>query len=171
MCYLIHIGVPAKHAASVRMQRVPRVDALHNPFVSAAFGASFATFGVTDGGCACNLYSSPDAPAADRDDPATSRRKYERLGWSEAKIARALAASAEASSHRHPRTGLREDVVELVSGLVQAAGEVRLLVHHYHGKFARERVGSQGTRIMSANELRNGGGSTIAEDLVYIIRP
>lgn len=169
MCYLIHIGVPAKHAGAVRTGRVPHVEAHENPSVSRAFGPSIATFSVTDGQCACNLYTSPDAPSRDRDS-ATSRRKYERLGWSEAKIARALGASEESSRLRqHPR-GLRQDVVELVSGLAATAGEVRLIVHHYHGSFAEERVEPRGTREMSAAELREGGASAVVQDMVYVIR-
>jgi hypothetical protein len=128
----------------VKTQRLPRVDALHN------------------------LYSTPEAPDADRDSERERRRKYERLGWSEAKIARALADSA--STHSPGARGLRQDVRELVAGLAAIAGEVRLLVHVYRGSFGDERVESQGTRELRASELRNGAGAEVGLDTVYVIR-
>jgi hypothetical protein len=171
MCYLIHIGVPTAHAESIESQRVPRIAPQQNASVAAAFGPSFVLFSVSDGGCACNLYSSPDAGHDAQDRKDTKRRKYERMGWSAAKITRALAASDDAHAQSGRRiAGLRDDVVAIVANLAATAGEVRLLVHHYHGMFAEERVVPRGTRHIGASELRRGDPAAISEDIVYVIR-
>jgi hypothetical protein len=170
VCYLIHIAVPASQAERVESPRVPRVESHHNPSVSAVLGSSLATFSVTDGGCACSLYSSPDGGANDRDPAESKRRKYERLGWSKAKVARALRTAEEAHSQSRHHTGIRHDVAEIIASLVETTGEVRLFVHHYHGSFAEQRVVSRGTRSMGAYELQSAAHTRIAEDTVYIIR-
>ncbi|HEY0158705.1 MAG TPA: hypothetical protein VGF28_15585 [Thermoanaerobaculia bacterium] len=174
MCYLIQFGVPARHAHAVPKGRLPRVDRQHNPSVSAAFGSSFATFCVTDGGCSCHLYSAPDREGSERDRTRTGmlRRKYERLGWSKAEIARALAASVEgrAQSNHDSPPGIRPDVAELLADLVDVAGEIRLIVHQYHGSFAEEPIPTPAACSMSAREFREAGHAAILQDTVYVIR-
>jgi hypothetical protein len=169
MCYFIHIGVPAAHAATIESPRVPRIEPHDNPSVAAAFGPSFALFGITDGGCACRLYSSPDG-WSDRDRTDTRRRKYERMGWSEAKIARALAASGEAQAQSEREPGLSADVAKLVANIATTAGEVRLIVHDYRGSFAEERVVAGEPRSVGAGELIASQYAAIREDTVYVIR-
>ena len=89
------------------------------------------------------------------------------MGWSQAKIARALGAAVQTQSDH--TSGIRKDVAELIANLAETTGEVRLFVHHYHGSFAEERVVSKGTRIMAVNELRRDGHANIVEDTVYMI--
>jgi hypothetical protein len=170
MCYLIHLGVPVRSAAAIQSNRLPHVSPARNESVSAAFGPAFALFSVSEGGCACNLYSPPKAGSDDQDRMETRRKKYERLGWSAAKIDRALADSVEARAHAEEtkRAGLREDVAIYVADLADRAGEVRLVVHFYHGSFSDEQVPSRTTRTIAAHELRRG--LPLAEDTVYIIR-
>jgi len=170
MCYLIHIGVPVAHTQSVRAQRSPRVERHSNASVERAMGSEYALFSIADGGCSCSLYSSPEAKSRRSGRNESLRKKYQRLGWAEEKIARALLASNDAlTKNQHDDgSGIRADVAEYVIRLVETAGEVRLLVHDYRGTFAEEVVTTAVGRVaMSLDELRTGGRAIIALDTVY----
>lgn len=162
VCALISLGVPLSHP--LQRQRLPRIDRIDNPAVAAAFGERFAQYSITEGQCSCDLYSRfmPEPDAGD----SKRRRKYERMGWSSAKIERALAESARPRQHDD---GLRADVAALIAGIAEAAGEVRLIVHTYRGSFAEERVRVGDHVTLSAKELRADGRHTIAEDTLYTI--
>lgn len=168
MCYLIHLGVPTRQADSVPPGRVPRIDPQRNASVSEAFGAGFAQFSVTDGGCSCSLYSEP-RDVGDR--TAEKRKKYERMGWSRAKIERALADSAGSGEQARGHGGLREDIALLVAGFAERYGEVRLLIHAYRGSFIEERVTTLGTQTIEVAHLRAGGSAELLADTLYVIRP
>lgn len=157
MCALIHLGVPRSYRLAPR--RLPRIDRIDNPSVAQAFGEPFAQFSITEGQCSCDLYGRPQ-PAPDLEG---KRRKYERMGWSSAKIERALAESRDDDS------GLREDVAALVAEIAEAAGEVRLVVHTYHGSFVEENVAVRERATMSAKDLRARGRHAIEEDTLYTI--
>ena len=156
------------HAESVQSPRAFRVAPQQNPSVNAAFGPAFVSFSVASGGCACELYSSPEArQRKDRSD--SRRRRYERMGWSDAKIQRALGDSAEARSHsRHGPPGIREDVAAFLGDLAERSGELRLIVHHYHGLFSEETVPSAGSHTVTVDELRRG--FPFLEDTLYVLR-
>lgn len=172
MCYLIHVGVPAAHAASIRTQRSPRVDRHSNPSVAEAFGSDFALYSITDGGCSCRLYASPGARSRRSRRSESLKKKYERLGWSEEKIARALASSNDAleQNHHDDGPGLGADVAGYVASLAESFGEVQLIVHEYRGSFAEEVVVPVRTVAMSAHELRAAGRFAIEVDTVHNIR-
>lgn len=171
MCYLIHFGVRDEYACDLETRRQPHVARHANASVEAAFGPGFSLFLVADGGCSCSLYSSPRSKGRERSE--TLREKYARLGWSEAKIARALEASAAAreQNRRATEAGLREDIASFLADLANDAGEVRVIVHHYHGSFAEERVTAAGSETIAAGDLRTGGRHEILEDRVYRIQP
>jgi hypothetical protein len=63
-------------------------------------------------------------------------KKYEKKGWSDAKIQRAL---NDQKSKRFRSPGLRSDVIDLVTELTQAFGEVRLSLHWYSGSIDTEK--------------------------------
>lgn len=168
MCYLIHLGVPRSHAQDVPAGRVPRVEPQENPSISAAFGPAFALFSIADGGCSCSLYTAPDPARAERDALA-KRRKYERLGWSPAKIERALVASGQSRSETPRRSGIRHDIATLIGQIARMASEVRLLVHAHHGAFREEIIVPQSTRLLNVEELEASAHATVAVDVVYSI--
>jgi hypothetical protein len=166
LCYLIHLGIPAAYAERVDSPRPFRVARHRNPSVTAAFGPAFITFSVESGGCSCAIYSSPDAPRLDKAWPGKRRKYYEKLGWPEAKIQRALAdAEATRTGHRH---GVREDVAAFIAALAEGAGGVRLLVHDFRGQFGDEEIPHSRAHALTIAELRRG--FPIAVDTVYTIR-
>jgi hypothetical protein len=114
------------------------------------------------------LYSSPDASGA-AGDPTAKRRKYERLGWSRAKIERALAASEEAHSETTRPSGIRQDVAKAIADIARSVGEIRLLVHQYPGLFAEEKIVVQSTHRLHASEFEKSAHASVAEDIVYTI--
>jgi hypothetical protein len=168
VCYLIHLGVPESSADAVPPGRVPRIARQNNPSIAAAFGRSYVLFSITDGGCACALHSARAEPGETADVVVTKRRKYERRGWSEAKIERALAASDAA---RAPTVtgGISKDVAALIAGIARAAGEIRLLVHAYHGRFAEEPVVPVAVKRVHVNAFETSAHAAVAEDTVYAI--
>jgi hypothetical protein len=166
LCYLIHIGIPAAHAERVVSPRPFRVARHDNPSVSAAFGPSFKPFSIESGGCACSIYSSPDAQHLEtKPSPESRRKRYEKLGWSEAKIRRALSDAERERTEE--RDGIRDDVTAYIAELAAAAGELKLIVHEYRGLFAEEHVPHARNHALTADELR---GFPIALDTVYTIR-
>lgn len=166
MCYLIHVGVPAAHAERVVSPRPFRVARHLNPSVTAAFGPAFTTFSVESGGCSCSIYSSPDAPRVEKASPDKRRKYYQKLGWSESKIARAL-ADAERDRPKQ-RDGVRDDVAAFIAGLAEEAGEVKLIVHDFRGLFADEEIPHSRAHALTIDEFRRG--FPIAVDTVYTIR-
>jgi hypothetical protein len=71
------------------------------------------------------------------------------MGWSAAKIQRALEDSAEALQQTDVRfaspPGIRADVVAFIGNIADAAGEATLIIHQYRGTFAEETVQLAGT--------------------------
>jgi hypothetical protein len=140
MCFFLTVAVPIKHVEHIGevFGRGFQTHANANPSVTAALPAGYAARLVTSGMCSCDLYARSEAGT--RPDPATHlRRKYEKLGWSEAKIQRALTqTAARASKHVRPTVGLRDDVTERLGTLCRKAGSVAFLVHWYNGDVQTE---------------------------------
>jgi hypothetical protein len=112
MCYFLTVAVPAKHADFLERLFQPEFQtlALTNPHAANAFPPDFVPRVITSGFCSCDLFASPGRTQTD-DFTAQLRLKYQREGWSEAKIHRSI-EQAEASRARWPRLerGLRIDV-------------------------------------------------------------
>ena len=169
MCYLIHIGVPQSRADEVPRSRLPRIARQENPSIAEAFGRGFVLFSVTDGGCACKLFSPPSAPDPWRDSPERKKRQYGRLGWSQAKIDRALATFEQDRSTSNRGAGLRQEVAAFIGELAVAFGEVKLLVHEYRGLFGTEKVIPRGSRSLRAEEFEGPAYCAVSEDVIYIV--
>ncbi len=125
-----------------------------NPHLARLFPASDARFELTRGGCSCELCCGPRG--LDAGDLDKRRRQYRGQGWSEAKIARALQASAtarEASVQAARGTRLRSRFRTAVTELVAQAGSVRLFAHFYRGSQDDELVACHGRRRLSVNEF------------------
>jgi hypothetical protein len=169
MCFFLTVAVPAKHADRISevFGRGFQTHASTNPSVTAAFPVGYEARLVTSGMCSCDLYARPGAAAAS--DPAAHlRRKYERLGWSEAKIQRALEqAVASASKLHRPTSGFRDDVTERLGALCRAAGSVAFVVHWYNGDVQTERLPLHRAKPCDCDELRTRA-QQLAEDAVLI---
>src|SRR5215213_1542275 len=128
MCFFLTVAVPSQHAERIgeAFGRGFQTHPTANASVTAALPAGYAARLVTSGMCSCDLYARPRT--ADAPDPATHlRRKYEKRGWSEAKIKRALEQAADnASKTNRATSGFRSDVLTGFEALCRAAGSVAL---------------------------------------------
>jgi hypothetical protein len=137
VCWFITIAVPNNAvAAVVAAHTAPglSIAPTHNPSALAAAGAGWMPLLVTGGSCSCAWYRRPNAAGAD-EAIARARRKYEGMGWSQAKIARAL-ASMRAKSR--PSDGLHAVIIDLLAAVASRHGTVRIWVHDFTGRVETE---------------------------------
>ena len=158
MCWFVTVGIRADRAALVQALDHERdgvgVRPSGNPHLARFFPEGDARFELTRGGCSCEFCCRPrDLGRGDLD---KRRRQYRAKGWSEAKIARALAAAESAHATTLPadrasreRARFRRVVAELAA----QAGSVRLFAHFYRGSQDEEPVACRGRRWVNANEL------------------
>ena len=150
MCDFVIVGIREGHPDALR-QALPEgiyLDALDCPAAAQVLPEGYAvTALVTSNHCSCGLYFDPQEVAAERLDDRGRRhdaraRKYRRLGWSAAKIERALADSAAATTEAHLLVG--EAKLQQVEAAVTAAaaatpGGLFVVVHQFSGSIAEER--------------------------------
>ena len=126
MCYFVHIAVPGEHAELVRAW--PREDLLATdcsvPTLLPQFSRHWAVFTVTDpsGHCSCDLHHNTPK----RFDEDRERAKYRAKGWSDAKIARAMAG-------RRPKQTRHDRFVDRVAQVVRVCGQMELCTVDGHG--------------------------------------
>lgn len=155
MCYFLTVGVP-KAKTSVLEQSIPRGLAAcptGNPTVLKYLGGDYATYLLISGDCSCDLYSErlfvPPAKSAD-----SRRRKYQKMGWSPAKIERAMASVAADAPPAQGFAGLRPDVRELLAQIAEAVGSLFVMVHWYDGDLEKEAFSIRDGPTITAAELR-----------------
>jgi hypothetical protein len=168
MCYFVTLGVPASRAAAaVHALRGAKpgfsVRPCQNPSVAAAFPKSDQIFEITHDGCSCDLFLAASSPA---DDEPKQREQYQRKGWSEAKIERALAGRRLA--HRGRQKGAAVEFREAVVKLVGETGGLRLLSHMYSGNVDTEMVRPAGRQSLRVHSFVANGG-VFPEDVVVDI--
>jgi hypothetical protein len=169
MCQLVTIGVP-KSARPVSTEFGGPRDGLavtpsRNPHVAKIFPTTDVRLDVTIGGCSCGLIEARhDAPV---DHVANQRRRYERLGWSRAKIDGALQASAAAEGRERPNEHARK-FRDGVLALLDRVPSLRLFVHMYTGAFDAEAVAAKGAARMTRTEYEAAHGAIPEDTLVEI---
>ena len=111
-------------------------------------------YALTDRHCSCDLYSWPADQKGAKETLLKLRRKYEKRGWSEAKIQRAL---NDPSAYIKPnKIGLRADVRMLIADIVDEAGRVEFFVHFYSGDQMTEKLTVNRGATVSSGEIRSG---------------
>ena len=132
MCYFVTIGVPERHAGRIRdtFSRGYQLDETKNASVLAAFPQNYAARLVTSGMCSCGLYARPRSPLSGNREQRL-RRKYAKRGWSEAKIARAIAEAGVDEQVAMSFSGLAPVVIDGLQALCDSAGEAAVVVHWY----------------------------------------
>lgn len=143
MCYFLTIGVPdeAANAFESAISRGLAAHRMQNPSIEAVLPKDVATYVLISGMCSCDLYTPEREPPNRQTEITRLRRKYARLGWSEAKIDRAVAGSISKGDARRGREpGLRDDVRQLLSQVVADARELYVVVHFCHADPGTERV-------------------------------
>jgi len=136
MCYLISVSAGGPDASLSDHFRAYGLFAAptKNPSVLHALGGG--SYDVTDGHCSCSFYRTPAASDRVAADLEAVRDRYEKKGWSKAKIDRALKAksSSRARSARDPAF----DFPGAVDALLHSGSVVQLLCHSYSGRFDDE---------------------------------
>jgi hypothetical protein len=172
MCWFLTLGIIASGAADVealgRQRAGLGVRPSKNPYLAAIFPKDDLRFELTHAGCSCAL--APEAPERTPAHSETLRHRYERQGWSAAKIARALQAAEAAQSKRRQRREeaaakrlFREAIVEQA----RRSGSVRVFLHFYRGSQDAEEVVCSGRRRVGAGEF--GQGDLPEDVLVEVI--
>lgn len=159
MCFFLTIAVPAVHGDRIRevfdFAHGFRTHNTTNPSITVHLPARFAARLLTTGMCSCDLYARPGA--AEETDPTSHlRRRYEKRGWSEAKIQRAVeqsSASAANPKRNRARSGFRDDVIERLVALCHSAGSVAVVVHWYRGDVETERFAVRRVMPCGCDEL------------------
>lgn len=140
MCYFLTVAVPIQYGDLIEgvFQSEFQTIIGTNPTVTDALPANYVTRVVTTGFCSCELYSQPGRPRPEQL-AEQLQRKYEKRGWSQAKIQRAVEQAVQ-SQARFPASagGIREDVIERLQVLAESAGAVGVFAHWYGGNLESE---------------------------------
>jgi hypothetical protein len=150
MCHLLTIAVPCKTVPEVpsEFRRKIHFTEQTNRSVTKHAPIEWISFTATSGGCSCDFYRASDTT---EEDISKLEKKYRKKGWSDAKIQRAL------ESHGTPATrrpGLRDDILDLVTDLVKAFGEIRLSLHWYSGDAGMEKFALNDAGCISLEDFR-----------------
>lgn len=166
MCELVTIGVPESVGSEFGGPRDGlAVTPSRNSHLARIFPATDLRLDVTIGGCSCDLVGRPHGARAG--DESNRRRRYEMLGWSRAKIDRALQASTAA--HERDRANAHERRFrDGVLALLDRMPSIRLFVHMYGGDFDTEVVVSKGVARISRVEYQAAHGAFPADTLVEV---
>ncbi len=171
MCYFLTIGVDSKGIEAL-VQAVPRGMALgrvNNPHVTRHMGATNCTFVLTSGMCSCDLYYGRSATTPETVE-ARTRRKYEKLGWSAAKIDRALEATASHAKKTPSFLGPRGDVRELLASVAEPLGNLAFLAHFYGGDIETARLElSPDTVRLTPDEFRQPDRMIDEDQVVRVV--
>lgn len=134
-----------------------------NPSVARLFPPGDVLLEITVGGCSCGLFPTPRK--TDHDE--SERRRYQKKGWSAAKIERALQASRSARGRDHGNQNAQR-FREGIAALLQRTSSLRLFVHMYSGAFDSEPVSSRRSVRMTVDEYQKQHG-VLAEDVLVEI--
>ena len=142
MCWSMTVAVPLKFASiceSLVPER-PNFKVQRGLMPSDSLPEGFVAVDVTSGGCGCDLYIPIEQrPAHDEQVRSSERRRdrYRRMGWSEAKIDRAMqdAASARELQPKSEPAGFRPDVRQWLLRCTEATGGIILA---YYNPYAGE---------------------------------
>lgn len=163
MCYLISVSVLGFDGNVPEYFRPYKLVAspTRNPTVLRALRG--VPYDITDGHCSCSFYVASDAVERVEAKLIAAREHYQKAGWSQTKIDRAL----EAKSRSHSRSVRTPafDFPGALASLVGGGAEVRLLCHSYAGRFDDEAFDVAPTMTMTLDGLAFQRGS-FPEDIV-----
>ena len=136
MCFFITIAVPNNAVERLRAEHTVRgmqIAPTANASARAAAGPGRVPLLVTTGGCSCDWYKRPaesESEAEADSKLAKAKARYERMGWSKAKIERALEGMARSPQHDF---GLHPVVIDLLQAVTQDCGSAAVWVHEFSG--------------------------------------
>ena len=175
MCHFVTLIAPTKDtdAISAIMKRHGRnANPIDNPSIRMVLGGSEHQYLTTRGHCDCGTVLAPkrDTPEAREDRLAKEANRLRRLGWTEAKITRAI--EDRRKSDARP-SGRNSDSFELWSAVLHDVGReldlshVGLIVRFYSGEVATE-VFSAKRRVVTKNACWQDALASLEYDEVTI---
>jgi hypothetical protein len=171
MCFFLTIAVPSLHAERIGEEfgRGFQVHPTANPSAMDAFPSGFVARLITSGMCSCDLYVRPQ-DAHLPNSPTHGRLKYEKRGWSESKIKRALSqAEANAAKPKQRNPGVHSDVVNRLQAICRVAGSVAMFVHFYNSEIETERLSLRPSNPCKCDQL-SARAKELGEDQVLIVK-
>lgn len=174
MCYFITVAATADKAEALRNVRKRGVDVspYTNRHLTRQLPEGCQTFALTSGGCSCDLFSAGPISNGQGEGAVTRlRSNYQKKGWSQAKLERAIGNPGHRLRPRRGFLGLRPDIRDLLAELADQCGELAVAVHFYSGDIESEQTTlRKGPRISPA-ELREAK-TAIGEDMIiWVIQP
>ena len=172
MCYFITIAVDEKHESTLKqkLRSSFRLSPSENPYIKARLKPQDVSFVMADGMCACGLFRQPQlVENEDREEKLRlkySKPKYKKLGWTEAKIERAIADILSKPANEF--SGLRADLRWQLCDLVADVGRVLILVHFYSGDTETDEVQIKSTKAITCEDLRDNDAIVDEDSLVEI---
>ncbi len=165
MCYLVTIGIResiGRVEAMLGDGQLLAVKASQNASLRSVFPREDRLFELTSGPCSCDLII-PSSQRSAEQQRARRQAQYQRKGWSQAKIARALADWESAHARQVVAwTASGMQFYALLRALATKPGGLRVFIHFYSGEFDNEEVEPGGRVRVPAGELTGEG--VIPED-------
>lgn len=174
MCYFISIAVRENHQTTLksRLRSSFKLSESDNQSIKNSLNEGETLFVLSDGHCACDLYSAPTKDPRENTEEKLrakySKPKYKKLGWTKEKIGRAIADSLAKPVSTFSE--LREDLRWQLSDLVRDVGPVQLLVHFYAGDVEQESVEIRSKSTITCKQLMERD-ELITEDSLIQIKP
>lgn len=169
MCYFITMAVPKGQAEDIRKKYAESglsLDPTSNPSAQQPAGPDFVPLLVTGGGCSCAWYVRPDCDTHD-EEQRRRREKYRKLGWSDAKIERALATPPKTPP---PDSGLHPTIRDLLKEVAAECGEVRVWVHDFTGRAESEPYTIRRTQSCALSEVDSHARELGLDNVLTILR-
>lgn len=171
MCYFVLIGVPAASEPGFVEGMMPRgmaTRACTNRSLSRRLPKGYQTYAIVSGMCSCDFFISAASRYTKTSDPDVIRRRYEKKGWSQGRIERAVRQASAKPEKPAPFLGLRADLREVLAVIGERAGGIALVVHWFDGEFEKEAIPLRETQQATTGSLQSGR-LAVEEDILYLI--
>jgi hypothetical protein len=171
MCYFISVAVDKKYESTLKQKLRSSFTLLpsENSSIANHLKPQDTVFLITNGMCACELFAKPDFIEKSEETlrQKYSKPKYKKLGWTEAKIERAIANRL--SKPAKDFSGLREDLRWSLYDLVSETKRATVIVHFYSDDIETEEVSITEKRIITCEDLQNKDASIEEDTLIEVV--
>lgn len=154
MCYFVTLGIPSKVDIREWVSSDLALTPAENPALRDLFPAKDTLYYVTCGQCSCGLFVLPQDEQVESQQLEAVRLRHRKLGWSEAKITRAIEAAQKKQGHTLESRTL---FLEAVTNLVERFDSLRLFAHFFSGDVEDEPVVAMAQIAISLPEFQETG--------------